>query len=138
MQVWFFYGTLLDDQVFRAVTGRDLACYRPRQATALSVARVFLPGQSYPTLIGRSGSQTNGLVCQGLPPSVLRRLVAYEGSDYHIRLVAVRRQDGKRLMARTFVAHCSPSLAAKEWSPEIWAEQGRALTLKRIAVLGRP
>ena len=76
MQVWFFYGTLLDDQVFKAVTGRDLACYRPRQATALSVARVFLPGQSYPTLIGRSGSQTSGLVCQGLPPSVLRRLVA--------------------------------------------------------------
>ncbi|MEQ8708561.1 MAG: gamma-glutamylcyclotransferase family protein [Rhodospirillales bacterium] len=138
MQVWFFYGTLLDEQVFRAVTRRDLNAFRPQRATALSMARVFLPGQSYPTLIARTGSRTSGLVCQGLPPSVIRRLEAYEGEDYRTRLVPVRLADGRRLAAHTFVAIRSPSLAARRWRPEDWQTKGRALTLKRIAVLGRP
>tara|TARA_R110002110_G_scaffold90632_20_gene235629 strand:+ start:453 stop:869 length:417 start_codon:yes stop_codon:yes gene_type:complete len=138
MQIWFFYGTLMDAQIFRAVTGRDLYCYRPQEAMALSVARVFLPGQSYPTLIGRTGVKTSGLICQGMPPAVIHRLIAYEGRDYQTCLVPVHLRDGKRRVARTFVATRSPSLAAREWTPDEWQRSGRALTLKRIAVLGRP
>ena len=139
MRTWFFYGTLLDEDVFRAVTGRALASFNPDPGRALHHRKVFLPGQSYPTLLRSAGKHADGVICRRLPTTVGRDISEYEGPDYVIRRVPVLLDSGTRIAADCFIAKSSPTSAARNWDLESWAaSDNRKITLGRIRHMGRP
>lgn len=138
MLPWFFYGTLLDGDVFKAVTGKNLQAFDPLPAKAHHFRKVFLPGQSYPTLIGATGGAADGLVCRKLPKAVVQRIHAYEGPDYTFRRISVSLGNGARLQALTYFSRVVPFSAAMPWKFDDWVREGREITLRRIRIMGRP
>lgn len=138
MQPWFFYGTLMDGEIFRAVTGKNLHSFEPRPAKAPHYRKVHLPGQSYPTLIGATGAGADGIVCRNLTSDAVRLLHAYEGPDYKIRRISVVLHNGARLQALTYYARVAPTSAAVPWDFASWVVKGREFTLRRIRIMGRP
>jgi hypothetical protein len=138
MHCWFFYGTLMDPAVFEAVTGSALTRFEPEPAQVRHFRKVFLPGQSYPTLIAATGARADGMICRNLPAAVVRALHDYEGPDYTYRRLPVVTAGGLRLQAMTYIARVAPHTTTVAWDFEDWVRRERELTLRRIRVLGRP
>ena len=78
---FFFYGTLMDEDVRRAVLGRRA----PRNVTPAVLegwARVPLTGASYPVVVRRAGARVDGVLARGIDGVAARRLARYEGAEY--------------------------------------------------------
>jgi gamma-glutamylcyclotransferase (GGCT)/AIG2-like uncharacterized protein YtfP len=108
----FLYGTLMDPAVARRIAGQDRFVREARPALLAGYRRVLLRGTPYPTLVRDARGVVHGLLAE-VPPSVLRRLSAYEGPLY--RFVAVR------------VLCAGATLAARAWI----APEGRAIPPRR-------
>ena len=127
---FFFYGSLLDPAIRRAVMG-------PR-ATGGRVAPALLEGWRrrqrwetiYPILLRSRGAVVDGVVVDGLDPVAAARLTAFEGSAYQAVLLPVRLASGGAASAYVFLPNrrlASPSA----WSRVEWSRgrQRRALRL---------
>ena len=98
----FLYGTLMDPEVARRIAGEDRFVREARSALLAGYRRVTLRGAPYPTLMRDAAGTVHGLLAE-VPPAILRRLHAYEGSLY--RFVAVRVLcDGATLAAHAWIA----------------------------------
>ena len=101
----FVYGTLMNPDVFRAVTGLRLV---PREAdadgtTALRPRRAILPGyrkispdHTYLYAVPEAHGRIQGYLIGPLPPAVLSALRQYEGRNYSRRTVTVQTRLGRR------------------------------------------
>lgn len=107
----FLYGTLLDPAVLARQTGQRHLARRLVPAEAAGVARVFLRGTPYPTLLAAPGRVRGALLRPG--PAALARLKAYEGPGYRLTPLVVRTARGPR-RARAWIAapwRAAPGLA---------------------------
>jgi len=129
----FFFGTLMDDEVRRAVVGRAIAV---APAWASGFRRVFVAGRDYPMLLRRAGGRVDGVLTGALETAAIRRLDAYEGREY--RLGPIRAECGGELVA-AFAYFCRPGVVAgdRDWRFEDWEQLDRPTVLRRIAGLMR-
>jgi hypothetical protein len=136
---FFFYGTLLDADVRRAVLGP----YAPRRVEAATLRgwrRVGVRGRTYPILTADPAAEVDGLLARGLNDAARRRLERYEDSDlYEMTEVQIVPAVGARpLSALVFVAKASAlRLGAREWDLALWLRREKRrflLTLRRRAV----
>jgi Gamma-glutamyl cyclotransferase, AIG2-like len=102
---FFFYGTLVDPDVRRAVLGP----YAPRSVEPASLSgwrRVPVRGKTYPVIVADPAATVDGVLARGLNAAARRRLEHYEGDDlYAVADVEVALTDRLRLVpARVFVA----------------------------------
>jgi gamma-glutamylcyclotransferase (GGCT)/AIG2-like uncharacterized protein YtfP len=92
----------MDPAVARRVAGEDAFVREARAALLPGWRRARLRDTPYPTLVRDADGAVHGLLAE-VPPAVLRRLSAYEGSLY--RLVTVRVLcAGAMLAARAWIA----------------------------------
>lgn len=79
IQSVFVYGSLMFDAVWsKVVEGR----YESFPAIVANFTRLAVPGETYPAALPLNGANIEGLIWQGVSPSDLERLDAFEGHEY--------------------------------------------------------
>jgi gamma-glutamylcyclotransferase (GGCT)/AIG2-like uncharacterized protein YtfP len=95
----FVYGTLLNDDLVRQLTGRIF----PKRAARLDgFARVEPPG-GYPYITRRPGARVDGCLLEGVDAASLARFDAYEGDGYLRTALEVTVADGGRIACESYV-----------------------------------
>ncbi len=111
----FAYGTLMFPEVFHAVTG---AVRTSKAASISDYARYRVRGHNFPGLVPQRGGRVDGRLLEAIDPPLWALLDTFE-SDFYARVaVTVRRDDGRRLAAQTYVVVASERglLEDRDWS----------------------
>jgi hypothetical protein len=136
----FFYGTLMDEAVRRLVLGPTATDLRLTPASLAGYRRVAKPRETAPMLRRHQGGLTRGLLCQGLDEAAMARLWHFEGADYRLGPVLVRRAERSPTSALAFLAANprpagSPETYRSEiWRLEIWQRRHKRSFLRRMAL----
>lgn len=122
----FVYGSLLFDDVFRAVTGRSAVC---EPAVLPDHARYRVRGASYPAVVPETGAETNGVVYAALDADTMAALDRFEGDMYTRERVVVRLAAGQQRHVETYVfaSHLHDLLERLPWDPAV---EGRAARIE--------
>jgi len=109
----FVYGTLMNPEVFRAVTGLrmikreaecdNVTCFRARRAI-LAGYRKTSPDNTYLYAVGEQHGRIRGYLIGPLPPRTMSALLQYEGRNYSRRTVTVQTRLGPQ-QATAFVGN---------------------------------
>jgi hypothetical protein len=131
---FFFYGTLIDPDVRRAVLGAH-APDSVESATLGGWERLPVRGESYPMIRRRGGARVEGVLARGLDAEARSVLVGYEGADYALVAVDVALLSGRRLPAWVFAPAAGGALAAGEgaWRFEEWERRHKSGFIRQLA-----
>jgi hypothetical protein len=138
---FFFYGSLLDPDIRRAVMGAAAAA-RCRVVPAMlrGWSRRRRKDAIYPVLQRRSGADVAGCVIEDVDPSAAARLTAFEGRSYRIASVLAQCGDGSEVAAYVFLPS-RPIASPMAWNPEEWFRGRKRRALRKahaaMARLGR-
>jgi gamma-glutamylcyclotransferase (GGCT)/AIG2-like uncharacterized protein YtfP len=96
----FVYGTLMDGERVRTLTGRSL----PSRPARLEGYERIVPAGGYPYVVARTGRHVDGLLLEDVDDGALRALDRYEdkGRLYVRRAVEVI-VEGRRVGCETYV-----------------------------------
>ena len=135
---FFFYGTLMDEDVRRAVLGvRSLA---PIEKAALDGwRRVKMAGVSYPMIVRARNHRVEGLLMHGLDGRARDLLQRYEGDEYAMLGVEVKTGDATVVTAKMFVPR--PGLTVRgrgPWDLETWRRRHKRRFLGGLQFIGKP
>jgi hypothetical protein len=134
---FFFYGTLIDADVRRAVLGPAA----PRQVEAALLRgwrRVSVPGKTYPIVLADPQASVAGVLARGLTPAARRRLERYEDADlYTVAEVEVVPAGRRRpLKALVFVAKTAAAAQwgrrSATWDLDRWRRRDKRRLLMRL------
>jgi hypothetical protein len=127
-QTFFFYGSLMDEELLEAVLGRPV--------THLTFATGWLDGYvaetahgySFPTLIERRGERVDGIVAQGLTQADIDRIAYFEDTEYAPVVVDVStaRSD---VAAQVYMATASLKATGERWAFDKWKKEHKPLLL---------
>lgn len=139
---FFFYGTLMDADVRRAVLGAAApATVEP--ATLAGWRRVPVAGASYPMIVRAAGSRVEGVFARGLDQRARDRLIAYESDGYRMmEAIVTLATDGKSRRAFVFVPDRRRGAAAPRkrghgaWHLASWQRRHKRRFLARLASAG--
>jgi ADP-ribose pyrophosphatase len=127
---FFFYGTLLDDELRRVVFGHEVAL---APATLSGWRRLQATGKHFPIIAADPGGSVEGGVTPALGAGDVARLRHYEGDDnYGMREVEVRDHGGSRIAARIFVPRKGEFVGDGPWDLGEWQRVHRAAVLGRL------
>ncbi len=129
---FFFYGTLIDPDVRRAVLG-TLAPETVEPAVLKGWRRFAAKGVTFPIARPDPKSEIEGVLARGLSAEVGRLLDAYEGDGYRrtkVEIVA----GGKTVSAILYVDDGSGTLTAAPgaWSYATWAKRDKPAFLAKL------
>jgi gamma-glutamylcyclotransferase (GGCT)/AIG2-like uncharacterized protein YtfP len=129
---FFFYGTLIDPDVRRAVLGR-LAPETVEPATLPGWRRFAAKGVTFPIARPDPKAEIEGVLARDLSAAAGRLLDAYEGDGYRrtkVEIVA----GGKTLSAILYVDDGSGTLVAAPgaWDYATWAKRDKRAFLAKL------
>jgi len=129
---FFFYGTLIDPDVRRAVLGRA-APARVEPAILRGWRRVPVAGKTYPAITPDPRGAVDGVVARGLGRAACRRLRLYEDDFYDLITVDVELADGFTRPACVFAV--GPGVGrrtAASWDIADWQRRHKRLFLATL------
>jgi Gamma-glutamyl cyclotransferase, AIG2-like len=127
---FFFYGSLLDPAIRRAVMGRWAARCRIVPAELDGWRRCRYRRTIYPVLLRKPGAAVRGCLIEDVAAEAASRLAAFEGPAYRVARISARLTGGGVADACVFLP--SRRLAgAESWNLSEWSRgrQRRALRL---------
>ena len=127
---FFFYGSLLDPDIRRAVMGPGAARCRIAPAALAGWRRRRRKDAIYPILERRRGASVAGCVVDGIDARMAARLRAFEGQSYGVATLAVRRADGSADAALVFVPK-RPVAGPAPWHFDEWCRGRKQRALRR-------
>ncbi len=122
---FFFYGTLVDAPLRRAVLGRAAAGCRIEPATLRGFEARLAAGRRYPLAVRRRGAVLHGVLATLPDRRAAARVMAYEGPQYKLARRLVRTASGGVRMAAIFVADGRARASRTPWDLELWRGQAR-------------
>ncbi|MSO74020.1 MAG: gamma-glutamylcyclotransferase [Alphaproteobacteria bacterium] len=122
---YFFFGTLMDDEVLAIVLGRGLAQLHTEPARLDGFRRLRVKGESYPTLRSGSGWHVDGLLVWDLEAPELARTAFFEGEEYRPIEQTVVRGDGVVERALVFISSYGVPTEG-DWDPISWHAKERS------------
>lgn len=130
---FFFYGTLLDEDVRRLVLG-EWAPAAVEPATLDGWRRLTLEGVDYPVIVPAKGELVDGAVARGLDATASARLERYEGPDYVLAAVEVwLSASGRSLAVNVFVPRPGFRVIGHPgWDLKHWQRQVKPRFLARL------
>ncbi|MBY0431910.1 MAG: gamma-glutamylcyclotransferase [Rhodospirillales bacterium] len=128
----FFFGTLMDADVLRLVTGRDLTV---EQAEIARFRRVFVHNRNYPMLVPHPSGRVPGMLAHDLDRDAVTRLLLFEGHEYHLVPLRVLSNEGHPLLAGTFLCDRVVLPGHQEWHLSVWQRRFKRPFLRRAAEL---
>lgn len=122
---FLFYGTLMDPDVLRLVTGRSVAPRARQRAILPGYQRRAVRGEAYPGVVPAAGAQTEGVLICGLSLKEAARVSRFENTDYEVRLCEAIPLDASggalpERLAWVYVATPALALTAGSWSYAQW------------------
>ena len=136
---FFFYGTLMDADVRRAVLG-PAAPATVEPATLAGWRRVPVAGASYPMVVRAAGSRIEGVLVRGLDGRARDLLIAYEGDGYRmLETIVTAAISQKRCRAFVFVpdrrgrSKTPPKRGRGAWILASWRRRHKRRFLARLA-----
>ena len=142
----FFYGTLLDPDVQRAVLGRALAPSELAPAVLRHFRRVYIAGRCYPMVLPHRGGLVEGAVAERLSPDDLARIAEYEGADYRLERHQVfalnagpSAPSGQAMARAVWLYRCHPGArsSGRDWQLSAWQAGEKSLYLREMAASQR-
>ncbi len=137
MRRFFLYGTLMDPDVFAAVSGLESS------ATVLTPARLdgyerrAAKDRLFPMVRRRAGAAIDGRLTGDLPEAAAVRLVWYERALYGLTDVTVSAGTTSDVRAWLFDPYPGALPPGEAWDFEAWVGEHKAATLARLAPLAR-
>jgi len=126
---FFFYGTLLDRGVRRAVIGPPADRLEALPAELHGWRRVRVRGKRYPVIVPAPGSVVDGCLFGPLPASAVARLIRFEGPEYRLTEVEVLTGFGVPTAARTFIGGVRIRPTMADWRFDDWRRKSRSVYL---------
>ncbi|TVT46467.1 MAG: gamma-glutamylcyclotransferase [Denitromonas halophila] len=126
----FTYGSLMCDDIFRAVTGQSC----PAEPARLNGYRRHpVRGEDYPGIRPADDSSVYGVLYHLRDATALARLDAFEGAQYQRKAVDVLTRDGITVSAWVYVFHPAHAhrLAPGDWDVDDFIRHGKARFLHR-------
>ncbi len=113
----FAYGTLMFDDILRAVTGCSL---NGVHGLLRGYQRFVVRGEVYPAIAPKQGEMVAGVVYRNVPDAAWRRLDVFEGEMYRRTSVSIDCEDGRTTQAQTYVVkpEFAGRLSTTPWNPE--------------------
>ncbi|AUZ85825.1 gamma-glutamylcyclotransferase family protein [Methylophaga nitratireducenticrescens] len=96
----FVYGTLMDPEIMRKVSGQK---HTSKVATLDGFMRKKIKDEVFPAMIPQQGSRVAGLVYFNVPTESQRRLDQFEGAIYQKEEVLIFDDKNQPLRAQTYV-----------------------------------
>lgn len=128
---YFFYGTLLDPDVRRAVLGRTGAASAGRPARLEGYLCTRLAGTAFPVIIAGDG-HVDGAVFTIASERLANRIRAFEGAAYREIEWVVHAQPETPVRARLFVPLRSARFYGA-WSLERWQRTDKSRLMRTLA-----
>jgi gamma-glutamylcyclotransferase (GGCT)/AIG2-like uncharacterized protein YtfP len=125
MSAFFFYGTLIDPDVRRAVLGTVGHGQPEFAATLPGFAVRYALRARYPVLAAVPGARAKGVVLNGLLKEQAKSLDRFEGHGYRREIRIVSTDDGQRLPASVYIPTTTLRAARRPWSYETWCRQDK-------------
>lgn len=133
---FFFYGTLMDEDVLGRVLGRAPAPEAIVPATLDGYRRTGIRGRHYPMIVASAAGQVRGILVHGLDTEDGVRLTWYESDQYDIVSVHPRHDGGRQHQAWTFMPRPGSMIPAGDWSLADWQRRHKAESMVRLAAAG--
>ncbi len=122
----FAYGTLMDPEIMRRVSGFES---RSLRAVLFGYVRKALRGEVYPAITPRRGASVEGILYFDLPPEAVERLDRFEGALYKRTEVVAVLEGGKPeevdALAYVIVPEHLDRLSERGWSFEKFLHSGK-------------
>lgn len=124
MKVLFAYGTLMSEEIIKAVIG---FVPEKKQGTISGFRRYAIKNAHYPGVKPAESSSVEGVVYLSIDREAWRRLDLFEGNMYYRREVVVVLDDGVRTEAEVYVVKPEfiSSLADHDWSFSRFRKSGK-------------
>ncbi len=133
MQPYFFYGTLQDAEILRAVLRRPIGNLAVFDAVVSGYRAAPIHGQHYPLLVEERGAVTEGVLVHGLSRGDVDRLDWFEGKEYRTAPLDVLLVDDKRAVtALVYVSAGRLRTLPGSWSFPEWQKRHKRAFLARI------
>lgn len=129
---FFFYGTLMDPDVCRAVLGDCAEALKIRPALLTGFRRVRANCGNYPVLVRRRGGFVSGHLVEGLDYEALLSMAHFEGREYEPRRALVIDRDGCRVTAWLFLPNHLHLATDRSWDLRRWRYSGKRLLLRQL------
>jgi len=129
---FFFYGTLLDDDVRSLVLGSRAADMSLEPATLHGYCRCVMQRRTYPVISPDVRNSVTRRVIRGLDARMAHRLAAFEGAEFEPLQCNVTIENGRILRTWVFVAGSDAVLSMTPWDLETWQRRHKAEFLRRL------
>lgn len=125
----FFFGSLMDPDLFAVAVGRPLGDFDTAPGILSGFRRRKVRGENYPILVPHPGGRVEGLLVDRLTAAEIDRLHFFEGGEYALSPLPVVDREGNHAGAHAFVSTGILEDAGEPWHLEAWAatEKLRAL-----------
>ena len=127
---FFFYGTLRDAEVRRAIIGPSVDRVTVAPAVLTGWRCVFMRGRPYPVLRPDSHAETAGVIADGIGPDQARRLDCFETDEYRRRRAQVRNLAGRLVDAEIYFAARPGFATTTPWRFEDWQHRHKPRALR--------
>lgn len=129
---YFFYGTLMDEDVLARVAKRRFAPGESEAAWLDGFRCRFVEGAWYPMLVADADGRVRGRLVRDIAPAEAERIHYFEGDEYEPQTLPVTTRRGT-VTATTFMA--KPTLKASEepWDLTRWRRRHKRIYLMRLA-----
>ncbi|MFI4987151.1 MAG: gamma-glutamylcyclotransferase family protein [Alphaproteobacteria bacterium] len=131
---FFFYGTLMDDDVRRLVLGPQAAGLVLLPARLKGYRRLAKCRSSAPVLVPRRGASVAGLLARGLDRRQAARLCHYEGRNYRLATCVVRLSGQVPCTALVYLGNGRVAVRRTAWRLDAWQRRSKCRFL-RLATL---
>ncbi|MDJ0622596.1 MAG: gamma-glutamylcyclotransferase family protein [Desulfocapsaceae bacterium] len=130
MQALFAYGTLMSDEIAKAVIG---FVPEKQRGTISGFQRYAVKNAHYPGIKPVENSTVEGVVYFDINERSWQRLDLFEGDMYYRRQVIVRLDDGMQIQAHVYVVKSEffSSLADHDWSFARFTKSGKTSFVSR-------
>ena len=113
---YFFFGTLMDQDVLAKVIGRCPTPGMSRSATLAGYRRVQARGESYPVLVADPAARTTGRLVDELDARDSARIAFFEELEYGAERCTVMLADGGEVEALVHIRTTLDAAATEEWT----------------------
>ncbi len=128
---FFFYGTLIDDDVRALVLGAQAVGLEVAPAELAGWRCVSVRGKTYPAVVRSAAATTPGVLTRELPDGAVAALTAYEGPEYDLIRADVS-ASGEVSAAAVFVAGSSCRVSARPWDFDAWQRLHKRTFVARL------
>ena len=128
----FFYGTLLDADLRRAVLGAGAERIELRPAVLPGFRCTRSSYGDFPVLLRRSGGRVKGALAEGFDRTDLLRIGNFEGEDYAPARALVIGEDGRRRRAWIYLANLPGPVERRPWSLRGWQLRSKSRLMARV------